>query len=143
MLGENPNKVKDVSAEQDGSVTTTFFEQACDAWAYSIISATYPSDTRQRLGCVEACAKIGVDYIDAVARAVEKLAEQKPEGAELNAVDMTAARFWITNELGQLVHSLRQQGAETRESVLSTGQQANYLGLLSEPGNDDEYGSLA
>lgn len=128
--------------ESEDGVTSTPFERACDAYAASIMAAAYPSDTNARMIAIQACEKMepGINYIDAVARAFEALAENHEAGKPPVTVD--TARFYIVGELAQYVGRMLDQGAETREGILSNGREADAMGF-GEDRDPDDYGSLA
>lgn len=120
MNANNPNRVHELGPD----TTATEFEKAVDAYIAALQAATYPSDTRARFHAIAAAESVGVDYIHAVASAIEHL-----------GASFTTARFAVAATIGGLVTQMRENGAEARENVLATGRPANEYGLPE----DEEY----
>lgn len=125
------NRVR--TREDDESVSSTRFEEAVDAASYALMSACYPSDTIIRLGAIQACARLGLDYISILAATLESD----------DTLTHSEGRFKVAESLYGIVNTMRLHlGAEPREGILTSGREADERGM--DPRNDpDSYGDLA
>ena len=103
-------------------VTTTHLERACDAACAVLRAWAYPSDIEQRECAVLACAQLGINYIETVAKVTEQL-----DGQNYAPGNAHVARFKVAQSVLTGL-ALRAQTEAPRLGILASGRKADALG---------------
>ncbi len=111
----------------DRPITATALEQEVDAFIATLSAWCYPSDVEVRYTALEACALLGIDYVESIANIMETT----------NA-DAHSARYLLATGFAARIAAEREKGAVPRTGILATGKQADSLGRSVESYNDED-----